>query len=181
MNETILQPLGVDLGAEPLTELTEADAERLRVLLALYGVVVAREQVALDDTGFERFLRRFGDPVFTVGETPLRRASRPEPHQQRRPDEPAAQRVPRRHQLRLATAGLHGAARGPRSPSAAGTRCSATSTARPRRCPRTCARASRGAPSRTSSPASIPAGSRNTGPSTLCCAGIPSPARWRCS
>ena len=71
MTETILQPLGVDLGAEPLSELTDADVERLRVLLALYGVVVARDQVELDDTGFEHFLRRFGAPVFTVGETPL--------------------------------------------------------------------------------------------------------------
>jgi taurine dioxygenase len=70
VNGTALSPVGVDLGPADLAAATDADVDDLRHLLARHGVVIARDQ-PLDDDGFERFLRRFGDPVFTVGETPL--------------------------------------------------------------------------------------------------------------
>ena len=70
MTATVLDPVGVDLGRLPLAELSGDEVHALRLTLARRGVIVAREQ-HLDDRGFERFLLRFGAPVFTVGETPL--------------------------------------------------------------------------------------------------------------
>lgn len=69
----VLSPVGVRVTGLDLTEpasLTDADVTRLVELLAAHGVVVLPDQ-PVDDQAFEAFLRRFGDPVFTQGETPV--------------------------------------------------------------------------------------------------------------
>ncbi|MGB6070434.1 MAG: TauD/TfdA family dioxygenase [Rhodococcus sp. (in: high G+C Gram-positive bacteria)] len=51
-------------------DLSSTATEELRTLLAEHGVLILRRQ-PLDDTGFLAFLRRFGDMMFTEGETPV--------------------------------------------------------------------------------------------------------------
>ena len=147
MNETVLAARsGVDLGAAPLTEFTDADVERLRVLLALYGVVVARDQVDLDDTAFEQFLRRFGRLRLHRRRDAAGRSPRPQPRQQRRADD--ARRAASSTSTPATSPARRPTRRCARSRSRgrAGTPCSATSTALRPPCPRTFARASRDAP-----------------------------------
>ena len=66
-----LEPLGARLVGVDLRAADAALADRVRHLLAEHGVLVVPDQHDLDDTGFTAFLRLLGDPVFTVGETPL--------------------------------------------------------------------------------------------------------------
>jgi taurine dioxygenase len=68
--ESPTEPLGVTISEVSLGDADEATIDRLRHLLAEYGVVVARNQT-LDDAAFTAFLRRFGDLAFTRGETPV--------------------------------------------------------------------------------------------------------------
>ncbi|WP_415975651.1 TauD/TfdA dioxygenase family protein [Rhodococcus sp. 077-4] len=51
-------------------DLRSSAVEELRKLLAEHGVLILREQ-PLDDNRFLAFLRRFGDMMFTEGETPV--------------------------------------------------------------------------------------------------------------
>lgn len=51
-------------------DLDSASVDELRTLLAEHGVLILREQ-PVDDEHFLRFLRRFGDLMFTEGETPV--------------------------------------------------------------------------------------------------------------
>jgi taurine dioxygenase len=69
MRERVLEPVGVEVTALPLTELDDGDIAHLRALLADHGVVVLPGQW-VDDAGFLAFLRRFGELAFTAGETP---------------------------------------------------------------------------------------------------------------
>ncbi|WP_433786179.1 TauD/TfdA dioxygenase family protein [Actinomycetospora sp. CA-101289] len=71
MHTRPLSPLGVEVTDVDLTALDDEQVEAFRVLLAEHGVVVVPGQDGLDDDGFAAFLRRFGDVVFTVGETPV--------------------------------------------------------------------------------------------------------------
>lgn len=64
-----LDPVGVIVEDLP-AELADADVAEVRRLLADHGVVVVRDR-PLDDDAFLALLRRFGEPVFTVGETPV--------------------------------------------------------------------------------------------------------------
>ena len=159
----VLQPVGVDLGAAPLADLTDADVERLRVAArAATASSSPATRSSSTTTASSGSCAASAGPVFTVGETPL----------PGHPDlnlisnvgrsTPAAQRVPRRHQLRVAAAGVHGAARGadPRARRAHAVQQPVPRGGDPAR--RSCAPASRDAPSPTSSPASIPARRRNT-------------------
>ena len=59
--------LGIEIAE---LDLSSTDTEELRALLAEHGVLILREQ-PLDDAGFLAFLRRFGDMMFTEGETPV--------------------------------------------------------------------------------------------------------------
>ena len=70
MRTTVLDPIGVEVTDLPLREITPDEGEELEGLLARHGVVVLRDQ-HVDDTAFVGFLRRFGAPVFTTGETPV--------------------------------------------------------------------------------------------------------------
>lgn len=70
MTERILDPVGVEITHPSVRHPTDAEIEHLRHLLAEHGVVVIRGQ-AIDDDEFAAFLRRFGQPVFTVGEVPV--------------------------------------------------------------------------------------------------------------
>lgn len=65
-----LEPVGARVEGVDLATLDDVDVCELEDLLAARGVVVFGDQ-HLDDTEFTRFLRRFGDLVFTVGETPV--------------------------------------------------------------------------------------------------------------
>ncbi|OZF51872.1 TauD/TfdA dioxygenase family protein [Rhodococcus sp. 14-1411-2a] len=51
-------------------DLSSTETEELRTLLAEHGVLILRRQ-PLDDAGFLAFLRRFGEMMFTEGETPV--------------------------------------------------------------------------------------------------------------
>ena len=51
-------------------DLNSTATEELRMLLAEHGVLILRNQ-PVDDAGFLAFLRRFGDMMFTEGETPV--------------------------------------------------------------------------------------------------------------
>jgi taurine dioxygenase len=51
-------------------DLSSTAIEELRTLLAEHGVLILRKQ-PLDDARFLAFLRRFGDMMFTEGETPV--------------------------------------------------------------------------------------------------------------
>ncbi len=58
------------------------------------------------------FLQRSATSTFSAGETPVDGLPRPQRDQQRRAGHPAAQRVPRRHQLRAHSSRVHRAAGG---------------------------------------------------------------------
>ncbi|SHH57433.1 taurine dioxygenase [Jatrophihabitans endophyticus] len=68
MTETLLDPLGVEVTGVQVGAVDDDTVARWRGLLAEHGVLVLRDQL-VDDAGFLAFLRRFGEPVFTVGET----------------------------------------------------------------------------------------------------------------
>lgn len=70
MRTSILYPVGVEIADLDASRLDDDQASAIALLLAEHGVAVLRDQ-PLDDEQFEAFLRRFGDPVFTVGETPV--------------------------------------------------------------------------------------------------------------
>lgn len=63
-------PLGVTVTGLPIRDVDAGLADHLKDLLAEHGVVVLPGQDA-DDAELVGFLRRFGEPAFTVGETPL--------------------------------------------------------------------------------------------------------------
>lgn len=65
-----LEPIGAEIDDLDPARMDAATVERLRDLLAEHGVLVFRDR-PLDDSAFLAFLREFGDPVFTVGETPV--------------------------------------------------------------------------------------------------------------
>jgi alpha-ketoglutarate-dependent taurine dioxygenase len=65
-----LTPVGAEVRDLRVDALGEREASELKTLLAEHGVVVMRGQACGDD-GFLRFLRSFGEPVFTAGETPV--------------------------------------------------------------------------------------------------------------
>lgn len=67
MRTRVLSPLGVEVTG---VSLSAADPEALRGLLAHHGVVVLPGRHA-DDAAFVAFLRRFGDLMFSTGETPV--------------------------------------------------------------------------------------------------------------
>ena len=70
MEQTVLDPVGVELTGLSLRDLDPAAVHHVRELLAHHGVVVLRDQ-HLDDAAFLSFLRRFGELTFTAGETPV--------------------------------------------------------------------------------------------------------------
>lgn len=70
MRATVLDPVGVEVTDVALPDVGGDDVARLQELLADHGVAVFPDQ-DLDDAGFVAFLRRFGEPVFTTGETPV--------------------------------------------------------------------------------------------------------------
>ncbi|MDT8914746.1 TauD/TfdA family dioxygenase [Amycolatopsis sp. PS_44_ISF1] len=70
MRITVLEPLGVELTRLRPAELGDAEIGVLAGLLAEHGFAVLPGQ-DLDDRGFTRFLGRFGELVFTAGETPV--------------------------------------------------------------------------------------------------------------
>ncbi|KYH43524.1 TauD/TfdA family dioxygenase [Branchiibius sp. NY16-3462-2] len=70
MRIAMLRPVGVELTDLDLRDVDAATLAGLPALLADHGVVVFRDQ-PLDDTGFLRFLRSFGELMFTAGETPV--------------------------------------------------------------------------------------------------------------
>ncbi len=116
-----------------------------RELLADLGVLVIRaaaQAEPVDDRAFVRFLRSFGELMFTVGETPVAGLRRPERGDQRRPHHAAAVDVPRRHQLCAPPARLYRAAGGT-IPRVAAPPCSATSTGAYETLPARCARRTR--------------------------------------
>lgn len=65
-----LSPVGVVVTNLEADALEEREADELRVLLATHGAIVLPAQ-DVDDAGFLRFLRSFGDTMFTAGETPV--------------------------------------------------------------------------------------------------------------
>ncbi|MCV7419595.1 TauD/TfdA family dioxygenase [Mycobacterium yunnanensis] len=67
---TPLTPVGVEVTDARIDDLDDHEIESLRVALAAHGVVIMPDQEA-DDEAFLRFVRRFGETVFTVGETPV--------------------------------------------------------------------------------------------------------------
>ena len=70
MNTTVLSPVGVTVTGLALADVDAGTVPALRELLAGHGVVVLPGQ-DVDDAGFLAFLRRFGELMFTAGETPL--------------------------------------------------------------------------------------------------------------
>src|ERR1700761_1093815 len=67
---TALSPLGAKVVGLRVDGLDRSEVLELRLLLAQRGVIVLPGQ-DIDDAAFLRFLRSFGEPVFTVGETPV--------------------------------------------------------------------------------------------------------------
>lgn len=65
-----LKPLGAIVTDLYVDQLEDHEVDVLRVLLAVHGVIIMPGQ-DIDDGGFLRFLRSFGETVFTVGETPV--------------------------------------------------------------------------------------------------------------
>jgi taurine dioxygenase len=65
-----LKPLGAVLGGLRIDAIDRDTTDGLRRLLAAYGVIVIPHQ-EIDDDGFVRFLRGFGELIFTTGETPV--------------------------------------------------------------------------------------------------------------
>lgn len=70
MHVTILNPLGAEVTGITVDSLDPAQVHALRIVLAEHGVMILRDQHA-DDHALLRFLRSFGDIVFTTGETPV--------------------------------------------------------------------------------------------------------------
>lgn len=70
METAVLDPVGVAVTGLSLYEFGDDEVAQLEGLLARHGVVVMPEQ-HIDDTAFVAFLRRFGELVFTAGETPV--------------------------------------------------------------------------------------------------------------
>lgn len=70
MHTTVLSPVGVEVTDLALTDVDAGTVPALRQLLAEHGVAVLPGQTVGDDE-FLGFLRRFGELMFTAGETPL--------------------------------------------------------------------------------------------------------------
>jgi taurine dioxygenase len=70
MHLTVLEPLGVEITDLAPADLDAGAVPELKSLLSEHGVAVLRGQ-DMDDHAFLAFLKRFGDPVFTEGETPV--------------------------------------------------------------------------------------------------------------
>lgn len=70
MHVTALKPLGAVVTDLAVDALEPSQTAAVRTLLAEHGVVILRGQDA-DDDSLLRFLRSFGDIVFTTGETPV--------------------------------------------------------------------------------------------------------------
>ncbi|HEY0718298.1 MAG TPA: TauD/TfdA family dioxygenase [Streptosporangiaceae bacterium] len=70
MQPTVLSPVGVRVTGLPVADVDDVAAGELRRLLAGHGVVVMPGQ-DVGDAAFTAFLRRFGDLMFTTGETPV--------------------------------------------------------------------------------------------------------------
>ena len=70
MHVTALEPLGASITGLRVDALDDAQQDDVRVLLAEHGVVILRDQ-HIDDDALLRFLRSFGDIVFTTGESPV--------------------------------------------------------------------------------------------------------------
>lgn len=65
-----LTPVGAVVAGLRIDAVSDQDVDDVRALLAEHGVVVFPGQ-DVDDDAFLRFLRSFGDTVFTTGETPV--------------------------------------------------------------------------------------------------------------
>ena len=70
MQTNMFHPIGVQVTDVDLGRVDDETVTELQRLLADHGVVVMPEQ-DLDDDSFLAFLRRFGDLMFSKGETPL--------------------------------------------------------------------------------------------------------------
>ena len=70
MNVTALTPVGALVDDVRVDELDDGTVQHMQQVLGEHGVVVLRDQHA-DDTRFLRFLRSFGELMFTTGETPV--------------------------------------------------------------------------------------------------------------
>ncbi len=70
MHKKVLSVVGVAVAGLPLADVDAEMAVRLRRLLADHGVLIMPGQ-QVDDDGFIAFLRRFGELMFTAGETPV--------------------------------------------------------------------------------------------------------------
>ncbi|MEJ8282051.1 TauD/TfdA dioxygenase family protein [Pseudonocardia spirodelae] len=68
MDVEVLDPVGARVTG---VALSGTDPAALGALLAEHGVLVLPGQDAVDDDAFLAFLRAFGPPAFTAGETPL--------------------------------------------------------------------------------------------------------------
>lgn len=70
MRHHILNPIGVEVTDLPLVGVDSDGVAQLEELLSEHGVAVFGGQ-ELDDAEFISFLARFGDLMFSVGETPV--------------------------------------------------------------------------------------------------------------
>lgn len=70
MNVTALTPVGALVDDVRVDELDGGTVQHMQQVLGEHGVVILRDQHA-DDTRFLRFLRSFGELMFTTGETPV--------------------------------------------------------------------------------------------------------------
>lgn len=68
MKTRVLQPVGVEVSDLSIAEIDSSQVTELQDLLAEHGVLVMPDQ-EIEDTAFLDFLRRFGELVFTTGET----------------------------------------------------------------------------------------------------------------
>ena len=71
MQPEVLSPVGVRVRGLLLADIDDCAVATMRELLALHGVLVLPGQEHVDDTTFVRFLKRFGQPTFSIGEQPL--------------------------------------------------------------------------------------------------------------
>jgi taurine dioxygenase len=70
MEYVALEPVGASVRGLAVADVGTAEVRRMVELLAEHGVLVLPDQSVGDDV-FLAFLRRFGAPVFTPGETPV--------------------------------------------------------------------------------------------------------------
>lgn len=70
MNVTAVTPVGALVDDVRVDELDGGTVQHMQQVLGEHGVVILRDQHA-DDTRFLRFLRSFGELMFTTGETPV--------------------------------------------------------------------------------------------------------------